>query len=248
MTQKPFSLLGGLKASQGIKKEPTDANRNAVEQAKPAAGNVPSGDSAGVPSQNESAKAENPPAQAPNRPSLLNVAKTAGAGGAVVQSGVDSKPANSVSSPKGSLLAGIQKATERAEARKEDHHYLFAEVPDDFQELLNRFDNLLIRDGQIDLSNIDTCRAYVKKIMVDLKENPEYDNLIIDRDVRNVIMFIRSVKDTAIQELNTKKEKGTKRKANAAAKKVSRFGDVGTLDLNALDTPLSLEDFSNFEL
>src|SRR5690606_40432430 len=64
---------------------------------------------------------------------------------------------------------------------------------------------------------IDTVRSYVRVIFQELKENPELDSILIDKDIRNVMMFIRETRETALATQNQTKEK----KAKASAKKAS---------------------------
>ena len=115
---------------------------------------------------------------------------------------------------------------------------LFRELPMDFKELLDSFDAAMVRDKGITDFNLDLSRAYVKRIMVDLKENPEFDGLMIDRDVHNIMTFIRAVHERARIGVVEKKEKAaTKTKKVPASKrfnlddKVLDLGALGDIDL-----------------
>lgn len=69
-----------------------------------------------------------------------------------------------------------------------------------FKMELDQLDSLLFRDipDQINPVNYDGVRNTVKRIMADLKANPAYDQLMIDRDVHNIIAFIRATRRSAV--------------------------------------------------
>lgn len=141
------------------------------------------------------------------------------------------------------LLAAAIAGQEKRDVVQKDYSYLFAEEPKDFQELLNRFDAVLARDSGIDDFNIDLCRNYVRRIYTDLQNQPELDGLLIDRDVANVIHFIRATKAKAMEVGLEKQTKSENKKAKAKPK--NRFGDaVLNLDFNGVAK--TLEDLSDF--
>jgi hypothetical protein len=149
--------------------------------------------------------------------------------------------------PKPNLLAAAAaKGVEKKQAMDQDYSYLHAELPTDIKELCQRFDDMIVRDGGIGLINIDLGRAYVKKIMVMLKENPEFDGMIIDRDVHNVMAFVRKTREAAIDTINVKVEKATKAAKNKAAK-TGRFGSIEAIDFGATGPAVSLEDLRDVE-
>lgn len=154
--------------------------------------------------------------------------------------------ASSALTTKPSLLASVA-AREKTEKAKQDYEHLFQEIPQDFQKTLDVFDELMNRDqGSIDF-NLDRARDFVKKIMMELKENPaEYDGMIIDRDVRNIIDYQRRLKAQAQALIVDKTEKAAKRAAKP--KPASRFNmDFANLDLGGSKPPDSLEDLSKIE-
>jgi hypothetical protein len=145
--------------------------------------------------------------------------------------------------PKNLLSSSVAKAQAKTVAIEQDHSYLFAEEPKDFRELLARFDSLLARDTGIDDFNVDTCRNYVKKIYTELQTQPELEGLMIDKDIANIIHFIRTVRERALETGIKKSDKAKAKAGNVKAK--NRFGDNAmTLDLNALpaDTIQKLAD------
>ena len=59
--------------------------------------------------------------------------------------------------------------------------------------------------GRMDNFNIDSIRSIVSRIMIDLKEHPDYEGLYLgDRDVHNIMAFMYSVREQAV-ESNVKK-------------------------------------------
>lgn len=144
-----------------------------------------------------------------------------------------------------SRLAAAQKAVADA-PEKPNYDHLFDSIPENFQEVLDKFDALLIRDNGVTEINVVHLRDYVKRIFVDLRDNPEYDGLIIDRDVKNIIGFMRAVKGQAQELAVEKKEK----KAKSDSKKVgkNKFAAIaGSLDFNGgVGIPQKLEDLEDF--
>lgn len=166
-------------------------------------------------------------------------------------SGVQQSTTNAAApvAKKNLLTSTLTAVREKAEADKADHEYLFAPIPKDFQEVLNRFDDMMQRDHGILQIDLVRCRDFVKKIMIDLKENPEYDGLIIDRDVHNIIKFQRMLKSQAEEAVVVKTEKAAKRETKAKVKGAGRFAaDMDSFDLNAPIKPKSIQDLSDFEL
>lgn len=146
---------------------------------------------------------------------------------------------------KSPILSTLTAVREKAEADKADHDYLFAPIPTDFQELLNRFDDMMCRDQGILDVDLQRCRDFVKRIMIELKENPEYDGLVAARDVHNIIKFQRRTKTQAESAVVVKTEKAAKAAAKPKAK--SRFNvDFDAFDLSA--KPKSIEDLSNMDI
>jgi len=147
-----------------------------------------------------------------------------------------------------SLLATAQKASEDKAESDRKAEVIFRELPIDFKELTNNFDDLLAKSAGITMVNIDTARAYVKRIMTDLKEHPEYDRLLIDRDVHNIIKFVRSLKETALETVEVKRDKSAKAESRAKGRK-NRFGDTAglILDLDSSAPINGIEDLSKLE-
>ena len=87
--------------------------------------------------------------------------------------------------------------------------------------------------------DLPLIRDYVARLMVTLKSNPEFMEVIIDSDVRNIIKFIRMTRYEAIEKRDSagvKREKKVVKskatgKALAAASKLLAKLDSGDLEL-----------------
>lgn len=148
----------------------------------------------------------------------------------------------------GLLQAAAAAGAQRKIQQDADHAYLHTELPTDIKELTTRFDEMMCRDNGIDMLNLGLARAYVKKIMVMLKENPEFDNLIIDKDVHNIMAFVRKTRETAVDTINVKSAKAEKSAATKASKR-NRFGSIEAIDFGGSKpmTTLDLEALRDVE-
>lgn len=148
-----------------------------------------------------------------------------------------------VTSPTNRILAAAAAAKKAEPQANYDH--LFDQIPEKFEDVLKKFDELMIRDQGVNDLNVGHLRDYVKRIFVELKENPEYDGLIIDRDVHNVIKFMRAVKGQAQELAIDKKAKAAKKEANSAKK--NRFAAIaGNLDIGG-QMPKTIQDMSQLD-
>lgn len=107
-----------------------------------------------------------------------------------------------------------------------------------FQERLNHLDTLIQADLKISAFSFDLVKSHVRQIMIDLKEQPELDSCLIDRDVHNILRFIRSVKDTALETHVVKK---TKKEAKA------KKGGVGDFKIDLMSLPMNLKALGNLK-
>lgn len=82
---------------------------------------------------------------------------------------------------------------------------------DEIDSMIGNFDNLLVGPSLIQL------RGYVMTLMVTLKQNPEFDSVMIDKDVRNVMRVIRSIREEALASRSIKEVKREVKKAKASA-------------------------------
>lgn len=106
-------------------------------------------------------------------------------------------------------------------------------TPLSFKDRLDRLDELIAQDFGISIITVDLVREHVKHLMIQLKDEPELDSILIDRDVHNILTFIRFVKDQAIGAQEVSK---AKREKKERAKKGGLSGF--DLDLSALPSDL----------
>lgn len=66
------------------------------------------------------------------------------------------------------------------------------------RQLCDEIDTLIESHDQLVGPGLVTLRGYVQTLMVTLKARPEFDEIIIDKDVRNVMRFIRTVREQAL--------------------------------------------------
>lgn len=120
--------------------------------------------------------------------------------------------------------------------------------PDGFKYKLDMLDALIQRDAGINGAMLGVVKGRIKDIVKELKEFPEYDGLIIDRDIHNIMLFMQQSVNQAKADFVQKDKKRTT-KAIKAAK--FDFGESlangplalegPTLDLDAL-SGLNLDD------
>lgn len=113
-----------------------------------------------------------------------------------------------------------------------------AEGPMNFQDRLNELDRLIQLDAKIGEFTFDAVRGHVKQVMIDLKTQPELDSCLIDRDVHNIIAFIRSVKQDATKVIETTKVKRVAKSKKGKpsfdfdlSKMPAGLGGLGKLDI-----------------
>lgn len=85
------------------------------------------------------------------------------------------------------------------------------------RDLCDRLDAMIGERAAPDLQgpSLFEIRNYVQTLMITLKSRPEFDSVIIDKDVRNVMKFIRATRQEAIELRDVKVVK----KATRAVKK-----------------------------
>lgn len=105
--------------------------------------------------------------------------------------------------------------------------------PQSFKHRLDELDKLVSSQLGINAFTIDAVRGHVKQIMMDLTTQPELEAILIDRDVHNVLRFIRHVKDDASATRVVVKEK----KAVAAKKAKKIKGGLSGFTFEGLTLP-----------
>lgn len=84
------------------------------------------------------------------------------------------------------------------------------------QAMLKKLDEMISSETGIEDIKMQLARGLVRDIMIDLKEQPELDSLIIDRDVHNIMYFIQHVKLQAVAANQGTKERKVKKEAKTA--------------------------------
>jgi hypothetical protein len=101
---------------------------------------------------------------------------------------------------------------------------LVLDSKEDVRALCDRVDAMIESNEQLAGPRLGELRMYVQQLSVTLKERPEFDGVIIDKDIRNIIKFIRATREETLLLRDIKIEKKTTR----AAKKEKQL----TLDKN----------------
>lgn len=98
--------------------------------------------------------------------------------------------------------------------------------PIGFQERLDRLEALVETDKGLSGPAQGVARSYVQVIMKELVTHPEYDGMVIARDVHNIMVFARSQMTAVVATVAKKKE--------AAANREAKTGSA-TFDFSGLD-------------
>lgn len=99
--------------------------------------------------------------------------------------------------------------------------------PAGFQAKLDKLDSLIGADNSISSLVIDQVRGHVKEIAIELHKFPEYDGILLDRDIHNIMAFMQQSVSTSAESFKAKaKAKSTK----AASAKIRSTVDFGALD------------------
>jgi hypothetical protein len=102
----------------------------------------------------------------------------------------------------------------------------------DVRELCDRTDALIVANPQLAGPSLVTLRNYVQQLMITLKNHPEFDDVVIDHDINNVMQFIRATREEALSLRTVKVEKkavravGKERKANLTSGMAEAFKAV----------------------
>jgi len=82
---------------------------------------------------------------------------------------------------------------------------------------------------------LSILRAHVSSLMVTLKQHPEFDSVMIDKDVHNIMTFVMATRDEAVVLRDVKTDKKAKRGATKEVKaiKESAFASAFAAVMNA---------------
>lgn len=86
------------------------------------------------------------------------------------------------------------------------------------RDLCDEIDGLIEGQRSIQGPNLIYLRTYVERLMITLKKVPEYESVLIAKDIRNIMSFIRSTREAALELREVKTEKKAIREVKANAK------------------------------
>lgn len=92
---------------------------------------------------------------------------------------------------------------------------------DDVRALCDKVDSLLESIDVIRGPSLVELRSYVQVLMITLKEHPEFDSVLIDKDVHNIMRFVQATS----REAEDHREIKTAKKAVRVAKKASKASE-----------------------
>ncbi len=95
---------------------------------------------------------------------------------------------------------------------------LMLESPEEVRQLCDRVDQMIESNEALSGPPLIELRGYVQRLMITLKERPEFDSIVIDKDIRNVMRFIRATREETLALREVKTERKAKREANKAVK------------------------------
>jgi hypothetical protein len=95
--------------------------------------------------------------------------------------------------------------------------------PANFQHTLRQLDTLVGESTGIQQIQLDIARKYVMEIMVTLRTHPEFDGILVDKDIHNVMVFVQSSMNLATAGFVEKKAKAATRESK---KKASSYGGM----------------------
>lgn len=105
--------------------------------------------------------------------------------------------------------------------------------PANFKQHLDDLDALVVAGNGISSVTLDNARIHVMTISKELVSHPEYDGIMIDRDLHNVMMFVRASRASSGESFTAKQQK--KQVAESKKKAVSKInldalGAIGNQD------------------
>lgn len=105
--------------------------------------------------------------------------------------------------------------------------------PEGMRAKLDRLDKMIIANSGVDQTSIDTARGYVQDIMVELKTHPEYSGVLADKDVHNIMTFVRATLNLTQKTFQSTAEKRTKAATKKAGTTKFDFSGLGDTSIEA---------------
>jgi hypothetical protein len=105
----------------------------------------------------------------------------------------------------------------------------------EFKQVLDILDQKMMQDkGIVDDLNLADFRSIISRIMIDLKANPSYAGLMLDKHVHSIMSFMWATQAKAVEN-NIKKEGAAQKRAVSTGKKSAlalAFNKVSANDLS----------------
>jgi hypothetical protein len=95
---------------------------------------------------------------------------------------------------------------------------VYAVGPEGFQARLDALDAVVSREAMLSDFSASFAKNRIKDIFLELRKFPEYDGLIVDRDVHNIMSYMQYTITFAQEKYAEKKTAKVKRESKAAAK------------------------------
>lgn len=107
-----------------------------------------------------------------------------------------------------SFEAKTQRETNTNVAAAQFGAKLVLESAESVTELCERIDRLIVGNENLVGPSLGETRNYVQQLMITLKSRPEFDSVVLDKDVKNVMRFIRATREEALalREIKTVKK------------------------------------------
>ncbi len=118
--------------------------------------------------------------------------------------------------------------------------------PEGFKERLARLDRLIAADHGISELSIDVGRKFVQDIAIELRDHPEYDGIMQDLDVHNIMVFMRATMARANAGFAKKAAASEKKSAKASSRSFD-FSGAAALMAPQSGPANSLEALANFD-
>lgn len=88
--------------------------------------------------------------------------------------------------------------------------------PEDFRSMADELDNMLATETGVSVVNIGVLRSYVQRLSVALHNNAEYESMLLDKDVHNILRVLRSMHQMDMSDYAEKQEKRVTRSTKKA--------------------------------
>lgn len=124
--------------------------------------------------------------------------------------------------PGGLGALGTANALARADDGDNTSESAASNGPAGFQAKLDELDVLCRHEAGITEFTHDAVKKRVSELMIELKANPEMENLVIDRDVHNIMLYVQSASRMANKQFEQTAVTRAKRENNSNKKSIAK--------------------------